>query len=76
MKLKPNTPRHGMGLMGKATQKAPLQAGTPVKPRAGSVKSQEGRGGKGRMGKADTFKGPGKKLPETISNSQFEKLGA
>lgn len=41
-----------------------------------SVKAQEGRGAKGRVGKADAFKGMGKKLPESISHSQFEKLGA
>lgn len=131
MKLKSNKPRFGLGMNGKAAQKAPLKAsahvplrtnsgyddgsgyqGSPARrngkqtgglmasgtsdtnvrkgavgnakgsapPALGktgkSVKSQEGRGAPGKLGKADAFKGMGKKLPESISHSAFEKLGA
>lgn len=41
-----------------------------------TMKAQVGRGAPGKMGKADQFKGTAKKLSESISHQQFERLGA
>lgn len=61
------------GAVGNSKGSAPPSLG---KVASSTMKAQVGRGAKGRVGKADQFKGMGKKLPESISHSAFEKLGA
>lgn len=130
MKLKANTPHHGLGEHGKAHRMGGLMAGAhmPQKVTAtgissgterrngkqsGSLKTDgtsdtrvrkgpegnskgspppgvaktlgaslsnhkgtDGRGGRGKIGQGDSFKGRDSKMTESISHSAFEKLGA
>lgn len=68
--------RRRIGPEGNAKGSPPtnLKSGKPASLEA--HKGTSGRGGPGRIGKPDNWKGGARKLSEDISHSAFEKLGA
>ena len=75
-KLAESDTRRRIGPEGNAKGSPPtnLKSGKPASLAA--HKGTSGRGGSGRIGKPDNWKGGAQKLSEDISHSAFEKLGA